>query len=270
MPDWLIAIVLGIVEGLTEFIPVSSTGHLLLTQTLLEGLGYMRGNWDAFTVMIQLGAILAVMLLYFQRLLGVALRIPSDPRARRFVLSVLIAFLPAGVLGFALHHVIEGFFGNPRLICITLIVGGVILAVVDRWHPEPRHTDAMRYPLLTSLGIGLFQCLSLVPGVSRSGSTIVGATLLGCDRRSSAEFSFFLAMPIMVGAFTLDAWKHRHDITSGQEELIVIGFVVSFLVGAVVVRTLLDYVSRRGFGFFAIWRIVVGAGGLALLAWAGK
>ncbi|MGA0602600.1 undecaprenyl-diphosphate phosphatase [Caulobacter sp. KR2-114] len=270
MPDWLTAIVLGIVEGLTEFIPVSSTGHLLLTQTLLERLGLMHGNWDAFTVMIQLGAILAVVLLYFQRLLLVALRLPSDPKSRRFVLSVLIAFIPAGIMGFLFHHMIEGFFSNPRLICITLIVGGVILWVVDRWHPAPRHTDAMRYPLLTSLGIGLFQCLSLVPGVSRSGSTIVGATLLGCDRRSSAEFSFFLAIPIMIGAFSLDAWKHRHDLTGGQTELIAIGFVVSFLVGMVVVRVLLDYVSKRGFTFFAIWRIVVGAAGLALLTWAGK
>lgn len=270
MPDWLIAIVLGIVEGLTEFIPVSSTGHLLLTQTALEALGLMKGNWDAFTVMIQLGAVLAVMVLYFQRLWMVALRLPSDPRARRFVVSVLVAFMPAAALGFAFHHMIEGFFSNPRLICVTLIIGGVILAVVDRWHPAPRHTDAMRYPLLTSLGIGVFQCLSLVPGVSRSGSTIIGATLLGCDRRSSAEFSFFLAMPIMVGAFALDAWKHRHDITGGQEELIAIGFVVSFLAGAVVVRTMLDYVSKRGFTFFAVWRIAVGCAGLALLTWAGK
>ena len=270
MPDWLTAIVLGIVEGLTEFIPVSSAGHLLLTQTLLEKLGLMHGNWDAFTVMIQLGAILAVVVLYFQRLLLVALRLPSDPKSRRFVVSVLIAINPAGILGFLFHHAIAGFFSNPKLICISLIVGGVVLWVVDRWHPAPRHTDAMRYPLLTSLAIGLFQCLSLVPGVSRSGSTIIGATLLGCDRRSAAEFSFFLAIPIMVGAFTLDAWKHRHGLSGGQTELIAVGFVVSVLVGLVVVRVLLDYVSKRGFTFFAIWRIVVGAGGLALLTWAGK
>jgi undecaprenyl-diphosphatase len=269
MPDWLTAIVLGLVEGITEFIPVSSTGHLLLTDVLLTRLGLTHANWDVFIVMIQLGAILAVVLLYFHRLWLVALRLPSDPRARRFVLSVLLAFLPAAALGFAFHHQIEGFFGNPRLICATLIVGGVVLLIIDRWHPAPRHNDAMRYPLLTSLGIGLFQCLSLVPGVSRSGSTIVGATLLGCDRRSAAEFSFFLAMPIMVGAFALDGWKHRHDISLANAELIAIGFVVSFISGAVVVRTMLDFVQKRGFTLFAIWRIVVGGAGLFLLTWAG-
>lgn len=271
MPDWLTAIVLGLVEGLTEFIPVSSTGHLLLTDTLLTSLGLTHTNWDVFIVLIQLGAILAVVLLYFQRLWTVALRLPSDPRARRFVLSVLIAFLPAAALGFAFHHIIEDvFFKDPRLICYSLIGGGIVLAIIDRWHPAPRHNDAMRYPILTSLGIGLFQCLSLVPGVSRSGATIVGATMLGCDRRSSAEFSFFLAMPIMVGAFALDGWKHRHEIDIAHAEIIAIGFVVSFLAGAVVVRTMLDFVSKRGFTAFAIWRIVVGAGGLALLTWVGK
>ncbi|HWA63763.1 MAG TPA: undecaprenyl-diphosphate phosphatase [Caulobacteraceae bacterium] len=270
MPDWLIAIILGVVEGLTEFIPVSSTGHLLLTDVLLSSLDMTRSDWTIFVVMIQLGAVLAVVLLYFQRLWTVAMRLPNDPRARRFVVSVLVAFLPAAALGAVFHHQIEANFGNPRLICITLIVGGVILAVIDRWHPEPRYNDAMRYPILTSIGIGLFQCLSLVPGVSRSGSTIVGGMLLGCDRRSAAEFSFFLAIPIMVGAFALDGWKHRHDIDLAHAQIIALGFVVSFVVGAIVVRTMLDFVQKRGFGFFAVWRIVVGAGGLALLAWAGK
>ena len=270
MPDWLTAIVLGLVEGLTEFIPVSSTGHLLLTQKLLEALNLTKGNWDAFIIMIQLGAILAVVLLYFQRLWAVVMRLPNDPKARRFVLSILIAFLPAAVIGLALHHVIEAAFGDPRLICICLIVGGVVLAVIDRWHPAPTHNDAMRYPLLTSLGVGLFQCLALIPGVSRSGATIIGATLLGGDRRSAAEFSFFLAIPTMVGAFAYEGWKVRHDIDTAHLELIAIGFVMAFLSGAVVVRVLVDFVSRRGFGVFAIWRIVVGAAGLALLAWAGK
>jgi undecaprenyl-diphosphatase len=270
MPDWLTAIVLGLVEGLTEFIPVSSTGHLLLTQTLLQALGLTHGGWDVFIVMIQLGAILAVVLLYFQRLWLVLLRLPSDPRSRRFVLSVLIAFLPAAAIGLAFHHIIEAAFANPKLICGTLIVGGVVLLIIDRWHPAPRHNDAMRYPLLMALGIGFFQVLSLIPGTSRSGATIVGATLLGADRRSAAEFSFFLAMPTMAGAFAYDAWKNRHLIDMSHAELIAIGFVVSFISGVVVVRTLLDFVSKRGFTPFAVWRIVVGAGGLALLTWAGK
>ncbi len=267
MPDWLTAIVLGLVEGATEFVPVSSTGHLILTKTLL---GLPDVPWDVFIVLIQLGAILAVVLLYFQRLWSVALRLPSDPNARRFVLSVLIAFLPAGILGALFEKRIEGAFENPKLICLSLLVGGIILWVVDRWRPTPRYKDAMRYPLTLAAVIGLFQCLSLVPGVSRSGSTIVGSLLMGSERRAAAEFSFFLAIPTMVGAFTLDAWKHRAMINLQYGGLIAIGFVVSFLVGLLVVRFLLDFVSTRGFGPFAWWRVIVGAGGLVLLTVLGR
>jgi undecaprenyl-diphosphatase len=267
MPDWLTAIVLGVVEGLTEFIPVSSTGHLILTKTLL---GLPDVPWDVFIVLIQLGAILAIVLLYFQRLWVVAIRLPTDPNSRRFALSVILAFLPAAVLGFLFEKKIEGAFENPKLICLSLLIGGVILGVVDRWRPQARYADAMRYPLGLAAIIGVFQCLSLIPGVSRSGSTIVGALLMGGDRRSAAEFSFFLAIPTMVGAFTLDAWKHRAMINMQYGGLIGIGFVVSFLVGLVVVRYLLDFVSTRGFGPFAWWRVIVGGGGLILLTVLGR
>ena len=191
MHDWLMAVLLGVVEGLTEFIPVSSTGHLLLTSQVL---GLTEPFWGTFNVLIQLGAILAVVVLYFSRLWKVLVTLPTDPHSRRFALSILVAFIPAAVLGLGLHHFIKTvLFESPRLICWALIVGGVVLWAVDRFEPKTRHTDAMRYPLWTSLGIGVIQCLAMIPGVSRSGATITGALLMGGDKRSAAEFSFFLA-----------------------------------------------------------------------------
>ncbi|MBQ1543644.1 undecaprenyl-diphosphatase [Caulobacter sp. CCUG 60055] len=268
MNDWLIAVILGLIEGLTEFIPVSSTGHLILAK---DALGLTDAGWDTFIVLIQLGAILAVVLLYFQRLWLVATRLGHDPRARHFVLSVLVAFLPAVVLGVALHDIIKGvFFESPKLICWSLILGGLVLLALDRWPPKPTHDDAMRYPLLTSLGIGFFQCLAMIPGVSRSGATIVGALLLKADKRSAAEFSFFLAMPTMAGAFAYDLFKNRHNLDLHHGGLIAVGFVVAFLSGLVVVRALLDFVAKRGFAPFAWWRIVIGAGGLIALALTGR
>jgi undecaprenyl-diphosphatase len=263
MNDWLAAIILGLVEGLTEFIPVSSTGHLLLAE---KALGLEGQAWDTFAVLIQLGAILAVVALYFQRLFGVLLAAPKDPQARRFILSVLIAFLPAVFVGLLLHDWIKTvLFESPALICWSLIVGGVVLLAVDRWTPKARFGDAMRFPLLTSLGVGLFQCLSIVPGVSRSGSTIVGALLLGADRRAAAEFSFFLAIPTMVAAFTYDLYKSRDLITADGAGVIAVGFVVSFLSGLVVIKTMLGFVQKRGYGVFGWWRILVGVLGLAAM-----
>jgi undecaprenyl-diphosphatase len=188
--------------------------------------------------------------------------LPSDPAARRFALSVLVAFLPAAVIGAALHPLIKAAFENPGVICWALIVGGVVLLVIDRWSPRPRHFDAMKYPLLTSLGIGVFQCLAMIPGVSRSGATIVGAMLLGAEKKSAAEFSFFLAIPTMAGAFTFDLYKSRHDLDMSQGGLIAIGFVVAFLSGLLVVKTMISFVGRHGFTPFAVWRIVVGLIGL--------
>jgi len=263
MPDWLSAIILGLVEGLTEFIPVSSTGHLLLTK---EAMGLTDPAWDTFIVLIQLGAILAVVALYFQRLWKVLVDLPKRPEARHFALSILIAFLPAVVLGFALHDFIKQIlFESPAVICWSLLIGGVALLAIDRWTPTPRHGDAMRYPLLTSLGIGFFQCLSMVPGVSRSGATIVGALLLRGDKRSAAEFSFFLAIPTMVGAFAYDFYKNRDALDAAHLGVIGIGFITAFVSGMVVIKVMLNFVAKRGFAPFAWWRIVVGLGGLAVL-----
>ena len=267
MPDWLNAIILGLIEGITEFIPVSSTGHLLLAE---RAMGLDGPAWDTFAVLIQLGAILALAALYFQKLWGVVLRIPSDPHARHFAISIMIAFAPAVVLGLALHDIIKlVLFESPRLICWSLIIGGIALAAIERFSPPPRQFDAMAFKPATSLGVGLFQVLAMIPGVSRSGATIVGAMVLGADRRSAAEFSFFLAIPTMTAAFSLDLYKAKDTLSWDQGGLIAIGFVTAFVSGWFVVKTLLAFVTRYGFLPFAAWRIVVGAGGLIALGMVG-
>jgi len=263
------AVVLGIVEGITEFVPVSSTAHLVLSTELL-GLGTNgeKAFWDTFSVLIQLGAILAVVVVYFRRLWGVLLALPTDPNARRFVLSVIVAFVPSAIVGLLLHDFIKNvLFNSPVLICAVLIVGGVALAALDRLDADPVYPSAMQIPLGVALVIGVFQCLAIVPGVSRSGATIGGALLMKCDKPAAAEFSFFLAIPTMLGAFVLDFYENRGALSGDDLGIILVGFVVSFLAALVVVRTLVGYVSRHGFMLFAWWRIAVGAVGLVAL-WA--
>ncbi|KPF66554.1 UDP pyrophosphate phosphatase [Bosea sp. AAP35] len=259
MENLIEAAILGIVEGLTEFLPVSSTGHLLL---LGHFLGF-ESNGKSFEVLIQLGAILAITSVYFRRLLDIALRIPTDPAARRFVIGVLVAFLPAALIGAVLHGFIKGVLFNPFIVCCALIAGGLILLVVDDLELQEKHTDATTFPLSMYLKIGLFQCLAMIPGVSRSGSTIVGAMLLGASKRAAAEFSFFLAMPTMAGAFAYDLLKSYKTLTFDDVTLIAVGFVTAFFAALIVVRSFLDFVSKRGFALFAWWRIVVGLFGLA-------
>ena len=266
MSVWLIAVILGLVEGLTEFIPVSSTGHLLLTGELL---GLDDPKWDTFIVLIQLGAILAVVALYFQRLWSIFLRLPSDPAARRFAYTVLLAFFPSAVVGFLLHDFIKARLFDATVVCVSLIVGGVVLLLLERFAPKPREHDAFGFSLRTAFGVGVFQCLSIIPGVSRSGATIFGGLMLGVEKRAAAEFSFFLAIPTMVGAFALDFWESRDLLAPAFMPVIGVGFVVSFISGLIVVRTMLDFVSRHGFAPFAWWRIVVGTAGLIWLAQAG-
>jgi|TARA_R110002124_G_scaffold55178_4_gene156296 undecaprenyl-diphosphatase len=265
MADWLAAIILGLVEGLTEFIPVSSTGHLLLAKAML---GLTDPSWDTFIVMIQLGAILAVVALYFTRLWKVLIGLPTDPSARRFAMAVLVAFLPAAFVGLALHDFIKQVLFNPTVVCVSLIIGGFLLIALERWAPKPRLHDSMTFSLKTAFGVGLFQCLAVIPGVSRSGATIAGGLVLGVDKRAAAEFSFFLAIPTMVGAFALDFWESRDMLTGDFLGLIAIGFVVSFISGAFIIKTMLDFVARHGFTPFAWWRIVVGVIGLGLI-WGG-
>jgi undecaprenyl-diphosphatase len=265
MAFWQV-ITLGLIEGLTEFIPVSSTGHLLLVGHFLG----FHSPGKTFEVLIQLGAILAITSVYASKLARLAFRLPSDPAARHFLFAVLIAFLPAAVIGAAAHSYIKTYlFAWPWLVCASLIIGGVILLAVDRMHIEQRYHSVMDYPLSLALAIGLAQCVAMIPGVSRSGATIVGALLLGADKRSATEFSFFLAMPTMAGAFALDLYKNFDQLTPHDVKGIALGFLVSFIAGVLVVRYLVDFVGRHGFAVFAWWRIIVGGMGLGALAVLG-
>ncbi len=253
------AAILGVIEGLTEFIPVSSTAHILLAGHFMG----FESTGKVFEVVIQLGAILAILSVYFARLWDMLLKLPSDRTTQTFVLGILIAFLPAAIIGAFAHGFIkEVLFEAPVLICVMLILGGFILMWVDRWAIRPKYTDASRFPLSVYFRIGLFQCLAMIPGTSRSGATIVGALLLGADKRSAAEFSFFLAMPTMAGAFAYDLYKNRDILSADDLPIIATGFVFAFLAAILVVRGLLDFVSRRGYGLFAWWRIAVGTLGL--------
>jgi undecaprenyl-diphosphatase len=258
--DLIKAAVLGIVEGLTEYLPVSSTGHLLLMEHIFGWGNDAFGK--SFAILIQLGAILALLSIYFGRLWALAKNMLTQWAAARFVIGILLAFLPAAVIGALAYGVIKTYLFDVRVVCIALIIGGFILLLVDRLNLKPRFHEATGFTLPMYFAIGVFQCLSMIPGVSRAGATIVGAMLFGGDRRSAAEFSFWLAMPTMVGAFAFEAFKNRHELANGDLAAIAVGFVFSFIFGWIVVKTFLGYVQRHTFALFAWWRIVVGAAGL--------
>ena len=256
------AAALGIIEGLTEFLPVSSTGHLLLAEHFL-GLSLGNETLDkTFTVLVQFGTILALVLVYFKKLWRMLLASPRDPKARNFLIGVIVAFLPAALIGAVLHSFIKGVLFNPLIVCIALVVGGFILLFVEELPIERRHKDATEFPLAMAFKIGIIQCLAMIPGVSRSGATIVGAMLMGAEKKSAAEFSFFLSIPTMAGAFAYDLLKNYKALSTDGAFLIIVGFVAAFASGLFVVTTFLNYVSRRGFGLFAWWRIVIGTAGL--------
>lgn len=265
MDTTLTAAVLGLIEGLTEFIPVSSTGHLLLAGHFLG----FESDGKTFEVVIQLGAVLAILSLYAARLWQVFSTLPTSVASRRALAAVLIAFLPAAVVGVLAHDVIKTvLFESPMLIAAMLIAGGVVLLFVDRIAPVPVHDDALAVPFSKALIIGCVQCLALVPGVSRSGATIVGALMLGVSKRAAAEFSFFLSMPTMAGAFAYDLYANRDVLDFGAVTEIAVGFAMAFVSAAIVVRWVLAYVSQHGFALFGWWRIIVGSLAMALL-WAG-
>jgi undecaprenyl-diphosphatase len=262
--DLFKAFVLGVVEGLTEFLPVSSTGHLLLVERFF---GFDDEDFGkTFAVLIQFGAILALLSIYFTRLWHIALGMFKDPAARRFVIGVLVAFLPAAVVGALAHDFIKSVLFNVWIVCFSLIVGGAILLWVDQMNLSTRYHDATRFSLPMYFWIGCAQCLSMIPGVSRAGATIVSAMLLGADRRSAAEFSFWLAMPTMAGAFVYDLYKSRGQLSMDHALIIAFGFVISFIAAWIVVKSFLDYVQRHGFALFAWWRVIVGTLGLIGLA----
>jgi undecaprenyl-diphosphatase len=253
---WLIvAIILGIVEGATEFIPVSSTGHLIVVS---DWLGFVGETANTFVVFIQLGAILAIVWLYRLRLFGAVARWRTDPRARRFLLNIAIACIPASVAGLLLNKLIKAHLFNPLTVAGALIAGGIAILVIERWQPVTRVQDVDDIPPRLALGVGLAQTLALFPGVSRSGATIMGGFSLGLSRRAATEFSFFLAVPIMFAATLFDLYEGREMITRMEGRMFAVGFLVSFLTALVVVKAFVSFVSRHSFAGFAWYRIAFG------------
>jgi undecaprenyl-diphosphatase len=264
----LTAILLGIVEGLTEFIPVSSTGHLILASEIF---GYDAETWKVFNVVIQLGAILAVVVQYWRtfRVVGMGL-LRLEPMSLAFLRNVLLAFLPSAVLGLALKDQIDVLLGSPMVVGWALLVGGIAILGVERWARPGPASGVAELPARQALGVGLFQCIAIIPGISRSGATIMGALMMGIERRTAAEFSFFLAIPTMLGATTLELWDNRVNLAAGSGPVgwseIAVGFFVSFVVALAVIKAFVAYISRAGFAPFAWYRIVAGIAAIWLLS----
>jgi undecaprenyl-diphosphatase len=261
--DIITAIILGIVEGITEFLPVSSTGHLILATELL---GYDAARWAVFNIAIQPGAILAIVALYWRTFFAVAKGLLSwEANSVAFVRNLLLAFFPAVILGLAFGDQIDALLENAVVVAWALIVGGIGILIVERFAKTDNVFGIAGVTVAQSIKIGLVQCLAMVPGVSRSGATIMGAMSLGIDRRTAADFSFFLALPTLTGATVLQLYKHRDAVTAGDFELIAIGFAMSFVVALAVVKAFLAVVTRYGFGPFAWYRIVAGTAALVWL-----
>jgi undecaprenyl-diphosphatase len=264
----LIAILLGILEGLTEFLPVSSTGHLILATELF---GYNAAQWEMFNIVIQLGAILAVVVLYWRTFWHAALGVLRlEPQGLRFARNVLVAFIPAAILGLLLKHVIDILLGSPMVVAWALIAGGIAIIAIERMVKPGPEVPVADLPLGLVIGVGVAQCLAMIPGVSRSGATIMGALGMGVGRKTAAEFSFFLAVPTMLGASVLEIFDKRDELASGAMAVgwgeIAIGFVIAFVVAMAVIKAFVAYVSRHGFAPFAWYRIVIGAAAVAWLA----
>ena len=255
MLDYLNAVILGIVEGITEFLPISSTGHLIIAEKLL---GVDGPVWQPFEVMIQLGPILAVVMVFWGKIWQTVLGLFSEARSRHFALSLIVAVIPAVVLGAIFSKLIKSYLFSPLVVGITLIVGGLIILWVESTHRQEIHHEADELPLATAGLIGLAQAVAMIPGTSRSGATIVGGRLLGLGRRAATEFSFFLAIPTMLGAFAKEAFDFRHELNSGNLGLIGLGFLVAFVSAYLMIRPFLEYVSTRGFIPFAYYRIILG------------
>jgi undecaprenyl-diphosphatase len=256
MTPWLDALALGLVEGVTEFLPVSSTGHLIVVGDWLNLAGE---RWKTFEIFIQLGAILAVAWLYRDRLISAfrTLGRPSD--GRRLILNLALAFLPAGLVGFLLHHWVKEHLFSPVVVGIALIVGGVVILVIERWKPRSRVYELNELTPGLALATGCCQVLALIPGVSRSGATIMGGYALGLARFAATEFSFFLALPTMCAATLYDLVKSRGALSITDVPLFAIGFVVSFLSALVVIKALLRFVAQHDFRGFAWYRLAFGA-----------
>ena len=261
MPILLLVIILGIVEGVTEYLPVSSTGHLILATELM---GYDADRWALFNIAIQPGAILAIVILYWRTFWDVFTGLfQRSPSAWAFTRNLLVAFLPAVVLGLALGNQIEKLLGNATVVAWALIAGGFAILAVERFAKPEYSGGVAEMTLKQSAMVGIVQCLAMIPGVSRSGATILGAMGMGIDRRTAAEFSFFLAVPTLTGATALQLYKHGAGIGGDMVGYILLGAFVSFIVAVIVVKAFLAVITRFGFGPFAWYRIL--AGGAALI-----
>ena len=261
------AVLLGILEGLTEFIPVSSTGHLILATKIF---GYDDAQWAVFNIVIQLGAILAVVVVFWRTFWAVITGLlRGEKAAMRFVVNILVAFIPAVILGVLLKKHIDVMLGSPLVVAWALLVGGIAILVVEQLAKPGDYVGIGQLPIKSALGIGILQCLAMIPGVSRSGATIMGALALGINRRTAAEFSFFLAVPTMLGATVLQLFSHRHELAAGSGQvgfgLIGVGFAVAFVVALAVIRAFVAFISRSGFAPFALYRIVVGFAAVVFL-----
>lgn len=264
MNEYLVAILLGIVEGITEFLPVSSTGHLILASELM---GYDAAQWAVFNIAIQPGAILAIVVLYWRTFVAVGRGLLSwEANSVRFVRNLLIAFIPAVALGLVFNDQIEALLENAVIVAWALIVGGIGILVVERLARTENVLGIAGVSFSQSVKIGLVQCIAMIPGVSRSGATIMGAMALGVDRRTAADFSFFLALPTLTGATVLQLFKHRDALTADSFGLIAVGFVVSFVVALAVVKAFLAVVTKHGFAPFAWYRIIAGTAALIWLS----
>lgn len=254
------AVILGLVEGATEFIPVSSTGHLIIVQNWLNFTGEKE---NAFIIFIQLGAILAVLWLYREKLLRVALTWPRDERARRLIINLILGTVPAVVIGLPTEDWIESYLFKPVPVALALVVGGIAILLIEGWHKRATITTVDDIPMTKAFGVGLIQVLAiLLPGISRSGATIMGGLTLGLSRVAATEFSFFLAIPALFGASLVKLIDARDVISTADLPLFAVGFIVAFISAMVVIRWLLALVAHRSFTGFAWYRIIFG---LALL-----
>lgn len=265
MDTTLAAILLGILEGLTEFLPVSSTGHLILASELF---GYDAAQWAQFNIVIQLGAIMAVVVTYWSTFWNVATGLfARETEAWRFVRNIVLAFMPAAVIGLMAKDAIDAMLETPLVVAVALVIGGIIILVLERTIPAREESGVAALSWRTAIGVGFVQCLAMIPGTSRSGATIMGALAMGVGRKTAAEFSFFLAVPTMLGAATVKILSEPEKLLSGQGLIgwgeIAIGLVMSFVTAMIIIRAFVAYVSKRGFAPFAWYRIVVG--GAALL-----
>ncbi len=256
---WIQAIILAIVEGLTEFLPVSSTGHMIITSSLM---GIQSDDFvKLFTVAIQFGTILSVVVLYFRRFF----------KSMDFYFRLLVAFIPAAIFGFLFSDKIDELLESPEVVAISLVAGGIVLLFVDRIFKNGTEEDANRVPYKSAFMIGLFQCLAMIPGVSRSAATIIGGMQQRLTRKAAAEFSFFLAVPTMFAATAkkmLDFYQDGHAITGQEAGLLVVGNLVGFVVAIIAIKTFISFVTKYGFRAFGIYRIIVGSI-ILLLLWSG-